>query len=110
MSQYPPPQYPQSGSQYPAYPPPQYAPNGYQQPPAAPQYAAPNGYQQPAAPQYAAPNGYQQPPAAPPMAPAVGPAGATPPDILQQAATYQLGNPLQVYKPTFSPPAAIGIA
>jgi hypothetical protein len=98
MSQYPPPpQYPQSGSPYPAYPPPQqqYAPNAYQQPPAAPQYA---------------PNAYQQPPVAAPMAPAAGPAGATPPDILQQAATYQLGNPLQVYKPAFSPPAAIGIA
>jgi hypothetical protein len=106
MSQYPPPQYPQSGSQYPAYPPPpQYAPNAYQQPPAAPQYA-PNAYQQPpAAPQYA-PNAYQQPP----VAPAVGVAGNFPPDILQQAATYQLGNPLQIYKPTFSPAAAIGIS
>lgn len=92
MSQYPPPSpYPQPGSQYPAYPPPQYAPNAYQQPPAAPQYA---------------PNGYQQPPVAPPMSPV----GAMPPDVLQQAATYQLGNPLQIYKPAFSPAAAIGIS
>jgi hypothetical protein len=33
-----------------------------------------------------------------------------PPDVFQQAAAYQLGAPLQTYKPRYSPLASVGIA
>jgi hypothetical protein len=40
----------------------------------------------------------------------MGSKDAAPPDVFQQAATYQLGTQLQTYKPRYSPMAAVGIA
>ncbi len=107
MSQPYPPPYSQPSSQTPSsYSP--YPQNAYQQPPAAPQYPQ-NAYQQPpVAPQYSQ-NAYQQAAMVPPASPVMG-AAAVPPDVLQQAATYQLGTHEQTYKPRFSPIVAVGIA
>ncbi len=112
QGQYPPypPQSPPPQGQYPPYPPQspppqgQYAPYPPQSPPPQGQYAPyppqsppPQGQYAPYPPQSPPPQGQYAP--YPPQTPGASPVPQLPPAIYQQAASYQLGAPLQVYKP-----------